>query len=491
MKVFAAGISTETNTFCPVPTGLRDFLVQRGTDALQGIVAHPSLDLSATWGKFASERGYAFTFGLMAWAQPSGITVRGAYEQLRDEMLSDLRAAMHVDVVLLMLHGAMVADGYEDCEEDMIRRVREIVGPTAAIGVELDLHCHLSRSMIDTADVVVTYKEYPHVDCDERAREVFDLAVATRLGTIRPQMALADCRMIGLYPTSRQPMRGFVDAMTEVERQRDKVLSVSFGHGFPFGDVPHMGSKMLVVTDDDVALAQAVADEFAARAYELRQHIGFGSVSLPLDAALSKALASEQRPVVVADQSDNPGAGAPADATFALRWLIEHRAEDVAIAIFYDPEVVRIAMRAGQGARLVMRLGGKMGPASGDPVDIEVIVLSMRDSYMHEFPQQSGPPIRYPSGDTVALRCGSIDLVVGSQRCQCFAPSIFTDFGIDLGRKQVIVVKSFQHFYGAFAPLAGEIIYMAARGAVSPDPTLIPYSRVDTSEMYPWAEGAR
>src|SRR5690606_33223657 len=105
--------------------------------------------------------------------------------------------------------------------------------------------------------------------------------------------------------------------------------------------------------------------------------------------------ASEKGPVVVADQSDNVGAGAPGDSTFTLRWLLDRLAQDVAMAIFYDPEVVKFAKKAGQGASLAVRLGGKIGPASGDPVDIEVTVLSILDSYMHEFPQQSGKPILF------------------------------------------------------------------------------------------------
>src|SRR6185503_12502572 len=117
-------------------------------------------------------------------------------------------------IVLLNLHGAMVAHGYDDCEEDIIRRVREIAGPQAVIGVELDLHCHLSESKIAAADIVVTYKEYPHVDINDRAREVFDLALAARSGGIRPAMALFDCQMVGMYPTTREPMRNLVDAMT-------------------------------------------------------------------------------------------------------------------------------------------------------------------------------------------------------------------------------------------------------------------------------------
>ncbi len=487
MKIFAAGIATETNTFCPVPTGREDFLVQRGKDVLEGRITQPSLDLSAIWGHQAKARGDEFLFSLMAWAQPGGITVRSAYESLRDEMLNDLRTAMPVDVVLLMLHGAMVAQRYDDCEEDMISRVRDIVGPTTVIGVELDLHCHLSPLMIAPADIVITYKEYPHIDMNDRARELFDLAVATKLGSIRPTMALFDCRMIGLYPTTSQPLRGFVDAMTEAERRKG-MLSISFGHGFQFADVQHVGAKMLVVTDDDQGLAERVAREFGLRVHALRGQIGFDSLALPMEEALSKALASKKTPVVVADQSDNAGGGAPGDATFALRWLLDHQAEDVAMAIFYDPEVVRIARKAGKGATLTVRLGGKMGSFSGAPVDMEVTILSMLDDYMHALPQRSGEPYLYPAGHVVALRCGSIDIVVGSERCQCFSPSIFSDLGIDPMLKRLLIPKSVQHFYEAFAPIAGEVIYMAAPGAVAPDPRRITYRRLDTSRLYPWAE---
>ena len=487
MKIFAAGIATETNTFSPIPTGLDDFLVQRGSDVLAGRIDYPNLDLTATWGQWCKARGDEFAFSLMAFAQPFGITVRSAYETLRDEILNDLRAAMPVDVVLLNLHGAMVAQGYDDCEEDLLCRVRDIVGPEGVIGAELDLHCHLSTSKIAAANLIITYKEYPHIDIHERARELFELAVQTKLGRIRPTMALFDCRMIGLYPTSREPLRGFVDAMMEAERHQG-VLSVSFGHGFQFADLPHVGAKMLVVTDNDQALAEQVAEALGRRVHELRRALGFDSLSLPMEEALSRAMASPKTQVVVADQSDNPGGGAPGDATFALRWLLDHKVTDAATAILYDPEVVKIARKAGKDARLKVRLGGKLGLSSGDPVDMEVTVLSVIENYKHAFPQHSGQPTLRRAGDVVALRCEGIDILVSSKRCQCFSPSIFSDFGIDPKRKRLLIPKSTQHFYGAFAPIAGEVIYMAGPGALAPDPKQIQYRRLDTQGMYPWVE---
>ncbi|HEV2271661.1 MAG TPA: M81 family metallopeptidase [Steroidobacteraceae bacterium] len=487
MKIFVAGIATETNTFSPIPVAFADFRIQRGKDAAAGRRPFPSLDLTEPWGRQARARGDEFVFSLMAYAEPGGLTLNAAYEALRDEILQDLQAAMPVDVVLLMLHGAMVAQEYEDCEEDLIRRTRSLVGPRAVIGVELDLHCHLRESKIAPADIVVTYKEYPHTDPLERAQELFDLALATRLGKIRPTMALFDCRMIGLYPTSREPMRAFVNALAAGER-RDGVLSLSLGHGFQFADVGHAGAKLLAVTDGDPQLARKVAREYGLEAYALRREIGCESFSLPLDEAISQALAVAIHPVVIADQSDNPGGGAPGDATYALRWLLDHQIEDVGMAFFYDPEVVRTARRAGKGARLSVRLGGKLGRSSGAPVDLEATVLGIFENYRQPFPQGMGATDWLEQGTIVALRSAGLDLIVTDERGQCLSPTVFSDFGIDPKAKRMLIVKSAQHFHAAFAPIAAEIIYMYGPGAVIPDPRHIAYRRLITHRLYPWTD---
>lgn len=489
MKIFAAGLATETNTFSPLPTGPEDFLITRQRDLQAGHTGQASFDQSETWRQQARERGDQFVFSLMAWSSPGGPTLRSTYESLRDEILDDLKAAMPIDVVLLDLHGAMVAQGYEDCEGDIIRRVRAIVGPNVVIGVELDLHCHLSEAKIAAADLVITYKEYPHTDTSDRGRELFDLAVATQLGKIRPRKALFDCRMIGLYPTSRQPLRGFVDAITEAEK-RPGVLSISFGHGFQFADLPHVGAQVLAITDNDAALASKLAREFGLRAYGLRRDIGFERLSLPVDQAIKKALQSSRTPVVIADQSDNTGGGAPGDCTFALRWLLEHGIENAALALIYDPEVVSIARKAGVGATLSLRLGGKLGPTSGQPVDCEATVLAVQERHIQDFPQgPEAPPVRMLSGDLVALRSAGLDIVVSNRRCQCFNPAVFSDLGIDFRARRLLIVKSSQHFHAAFAPIGGEIIYMSASGgAVPPDPRQVSYRKLNTARLYPWAD---
>jgi microcystin degradation protein MlrC len=378
----------------------------------------------------------------------------------------------------------MVADGYDDCETDIISRVRQIAGPDAKIGVELDLHCDLTQSMLDEADAIVLFKEYPHVDIGQRAMDLFDILTAAAESRVKPTMARFDCRMIGIYPTTAEPMRSFVDGMMALEG-KERVLSVSLAHCFPWGDVPTCGTQVLVVTDGDPAKAEKLAEDLGRQFFAKRHQLD--PKSLPLDEALDRALACERGPVVVADQSDNAGGGAPSDSTFALRAMLERGVDNAALAMMWDPIAVQLAIAAGEGAKLDLRLGGKMGPMSGDPLDLSVTVTGVVRDMVQKWPQQGGGSINIPCGDAVALHCRGIDIVVNSRRAQVVAPDVFTSFGIDPAQRQLLVVKSTQHFHGAFAPIASSIIYMAAPGAIVPLVKEIPYRRVDRNK-YPWVD---
>ena len=481
MKVFVGGIETETNTFSPMPTGMADFKVIRSLPE-EGDVGGLAVPVDVFRNR-ARERGWEFIFSLYATAEPAGITVRPVYESLRDEMLDGLKAALPVDIVLMPLHGAMVAEGYDDCETDMIRRVREIVGPDTKIGVELDLHCDVTEEMIELADAIVIFKEYPHIDIADRAEDLFDIIADAVEGKTSPTMALYDCRMIGMYLTPFEPMRSFVDEMMGLEGSNG-LLSLSLAHCFPWGDVPTCGVKMLAITDGDADMAQQIADEMGRKFFQMRHELEMPS--LPLDAALDKALSINEYPVVVADQSDNAGGGAPSDSTFVLKALLERGVENAGVAMIWDPVAVQVAMSAGEGATLDLRLGGKMGPMSGDPLDLKVTVRGIIEDLVQEWPQKEGV-LRVPCGAAVALHCKGIDIIVNTRRGQVFSPVVFSSFGIDPLKKRLLVVKSTQHFYAGFAPIASEIIYMAAPGAIAPLFREIPYQRVDRNK-YPWVD---
>jgi microcystin degradation protein MlrC len=484
MHIFSAGVRSETNTFSPLPTGIDDFQVIRASDWGHLESSDWVLGPANRWSHYCKQHQHQYSFGLMAIAEPAGPTVKHAYEALRDEILSDLENALPVDVVLLDLHGAMVADGYEDCEGDLTQRIRSLVGADVVIGMLLDPHCHVSATMMDYSDFLIAYKEYPHIDVMERSDELIELAVAARRREVRPTKALFDCRMMSMYPTNTQPMRGFVDDLHRLEAENG-ILTSSLVHGFPWGDTESTGTKMLVISDDNPQLAIDTAESLGMRLFDMRDKLRPNSLSL--EGALTKAAKSTQFPVVVADQSDNAGGGAPGDSTFALQWILENDVKDVALAMIYDPAVVSIAKAVGYGAEINVRLGGKLGPSSGDPIDIKVTVGKLLEAYQHEFPQGKNESTSVDIGDTVALHGQGVDILVCSARSQCFSPKIYTDFGIDPMSKKILLVKSTTHFAAAFEPIAAEIIYMAAPGAIVPAINEIPYSRMSL-DKYPWVE---
>lgn len=469
MRLFYGSLQTETNSFAPFPTGLASFSeggLFRGNGSVHGSPA--GLTARALRDRAEAE-GHDFHESLQAEAQPSGRVLRTVYEALRDELLADLAGSGPYHAVFLFLHGAMAAAGYDDCEGDIIARARAIVGPQVPIGVELDLHCHLTDAMIDNATAIAIIKEYPHIDYVDRAMELYDICLGTALGRVRPVSAMFDCRMIGFYPTTAEPMRGLVDSLAEVEA-RPGILSAAIAHGFPWADVADVGTRILVVADGDRALAEVTAREVGMRMYAMRDslRVRFPTMAEAVAAALDSAGLT-----VLGDTADNPGGGAPGDATYLLRYLIEQGVGDVAIGFFWDPVVVALCQEAGIGARFPIRLGGKSGPASGEPIDLIATVRGLASDHV-----QTGPSGgRRAMGDAVWLAIdGGIDIGVCARRIQTFAPDAFTGLGIDLAAKRIIAVKSSHHFHARFAPIADRVIHVATPGAMPMSFETMPYT---------------
>lgn len=479
MKVFAAAFGTETNTFSAWPTGRRDFEeagVSRGQARLD-----PDRMESMVLGRFedlARADGYAFSEGLLAFAHPSGPTLQSVYESYRDEILAMLTSEGPFDIVLLLLHGAMVSTECDDCEGDLIRRIRAVVGPQAAIGAELDPHCHLTPMMVENADALVLMKEYPHDDFIPAADALYDICARKARGEVKPASAVFDCRMVGFYPTTAEPMAGLLRQMCEAER-RPGVLSVSFAHGFPWGDTPETGSKVLVIADDDPALAKEVAQEIGLAIYDRRDALlpRYPDIETALDiAARCDGLC------VLADTADNPGGGAPSDNTSLLRAMLDRDLDNAAIGPIWDPIAAGVCAGAGVGARFALRLGGKSGPTSADPLDLLATVKAIAPNHAQTGLGGSSDPL----GLTVWVQVGrGVDVVISSIRTQGFHADLFTGLGIDLTGRRTVGVKSSHHFHTGFAPIADQIVSVATPGAIGMDFASLAYRRKRDGDFHP------
>lgn len=470
MKLVIACMATETNTYAPMPSGWQAWKAgqysRQATREPANLFSSPMHE----WRAMAEARGWEVIESLGAYAEPGGITPRIVYVSMRDEILADL-TTHQPDIFLISMHGAMVAEGYDDCEGDMMQRARAILGPERVIGLELDPHNHLTPAMLENANLIINYKEYPHTDAPERARELFALAVDTAIGKIRPVMRAYDCRMIVMVPTLLEPAKSFVQSMKDQEG-KDGVLSVSLTHSFPFGDVADMGMKTLAITDSDPDKAEAVAHAFGNRLWDLRHqlHRAFPSI----EDALNAVEAASSGPVVLADMADNAGAGAPSDSTFFLRAVLERGLTDIAMGMFWDPVLVHICSDAGVGARLRVRVGGKISRESGEPVDLDVTVRAIREG-MTQFLGNS----EWAIGTGVWLEANGVHLVINTIRTQCFDPSLFTDLGMDIKTMRALIVKSINHFYAGFTPVATQIIQVASPGATPMDMASLPLTKRD------------
>lgn len=476
MRIFTAALATETNTFSPICIDRRAF--EESLYAPPG--EHPETPTLCTapitvGRRVCREKGWTLIEGTAAWADPAGLINRQAYESLRDEILDQLTAALPVDAVVMGLHGAMVADGYLDPEGDLLARIRAIVGPDVLVCAELDPHSHLTQQRVAAADFFVVFKEFPHTDFVDRAEDLWAIAVDTLEGRVQPVMSVFDCRMIDVFPTSREPMRSFVDRLKAIEADDPDVLSLSVIHGFMAGDVPEMGTKTIAITNGKREKGEKLARTLGLELYAKRGTFLMPSIdeTQAVSQALDLVRSGVKGPVVIADMWDNPGGGTAGDATVILEELLARGVTNVALGLIWDPIAVQICFAAGEGAEIPLRFGAKSAPGTGHPVDglVQVVKLT-KDAEM-----RFGDSIA-PFGDAAHIRLSGIDIVLGSVRVQSYDPSLFTALGLDPLEKDILVIKSTNHFYAAFSKIASQILYCSAGTPYPNQPATNPYRRV-------------
>jgi microcystin degradation protein MlrC len=487
LKVFVGGLAHETNTFSPLPTSRRSFaegVFYRGGDetTLAKAITFPGYGDMLEVCALAGDQAVA---GLCAWAQPGGPLPHPEYERLRDELFEEIGRAGPLDFIILVLHGAMVSSECWDCEGDLLNRLRQRVGETP-VGVLLDLHCNLTDLMVQSGALLVACKEYPHTDYRDRARELRDvLADIVRKGRGMPRPVMQTVPMLALMGTTEDPMKEFVSQLKQFE-STPGLISISAMHGFAWSDTPHSRAALLAWYDTEMKAAEEIAHSTVTSLARSLYDIGTKTqgTRLSLDEALLRALSLASRargkPVVLADGSDNPGGGAASDSTFVLCELLRQGVSGVALGMIWDPQAAAIAADAGVGAKLALRVGGKVGPLSGEPVDLNVEVICVRS----DATQRGLSGGREALGLAVTLRTPDIDIVVNSIRQQVFSPDCFSEMGVDLSQKALVVVKSTQHFRMGFDPLASAVVYCDAPGSLHGDLGKLPFRHL-TRPIWP------
>ncbi|MBT6154203.1 MAG: M81 family metallopeptidase [Planctomycetaceae bacterium] len=489
MRIAIGGILHETSTCVSTQTTLNDFKYDRGILRGDDLIAR-FRGTNVCSGGFI-EGADKFDFELVpllrASAFPGGLIRRDDYEMLRGELIERLIAAEAaggpVDGVLLDLHGAMVVEGIDDGDGDVIAAVREVVGPDRPIVVTQDLHGNHTRRRVEVADVLIGFDTFPHVDMAERGVEAAEIIARTVRGEIRPVMAIHQLPMFWAtrcQVTAHPPMDEVIGRVHELER-RDGIISVTIATGFPWADVPEVGGSVIVVADGDEKLAQSTADEFGGWVWENRER--WYSAPVTVRDALADGEKTGRYPIILADHADNTGGGSPGDSTEVLRTFLEMGLEDALLLYLVDHDVATQAHAAGIGSRISVSLGGSSAPVQGPPVESEAEVVSLSDgAFAYDGPMFAG--LTGSMGTSAHLRIGGTSVVVVSAREQPFDMAFARSLGIDCAAMNYICVKSAAHFRAAFEPIAGSIHNIDAAGIHTHKFDELPY-RKRTRPVFP------
>ena len=481
IRIAVATFSHETCTFCPDPTGVKEWEYygppQRGADVLRN---------GSYIGGFVSaakEYDQVELVGILSPRDAKGGSsgswvTHDAFDKYSNGIAEDIRQTGPYDGVYLALHGAMAVTGIPKPEAELVRRVRAVVGPTVPIFVTLDLHANDDHELSDAASGVLIIKRYPHYDAALQGERALRLMLRTIKGTFKPTMAT---RKPGVLTPSVYQGTGTSPSMEIMERariweERTRDAYVSVAYGFAYADVPDIGATVMVMTNNDQKLADRIADDMSDFIWKRREE--FAGKTLPKTTeGVSQAIAAAKAgkvPVVVADHSDRTG-----NSTWILAELIKQNGRNFCITTLSDERALGALKTKKVGDKVTLDVGGWAEETSGKPVKIDGTLEWLG---------------KYQNMDPVAvIAFGDHNRVILTPVLdQVTDPGLFKPLGIDLAKLDIIVLKSRVHFWRGFVEdgLAKSVVVVDAPGLGPADVSTIPYKFAPRT-LYPIDRMAR
>jgi len=458
-RVLTARIMHETNTFSRVPTDMAAFRANgfflgneipgayRGTRSAMG----GSLEAGEKFG-------WTLIHPISASANPAGKVTRAAFDELCATLIGAAREQGPLDGALLHFHGAMVTEDYEDAEGEMLARLRQAIGGAPPVIVTLDLHANVTAAMAEHASALIAFRTYPHIDQYERAWQGAELLERAMAGKIKPQTVIAQRPTIFGLNHGRTQGGPMVEALARADKfeKSGEALVVSICAGFTRADIRDVGPSVTVTGEGDPKRLQAIAEELMDFAWETRDYDSTTMLSVAEAVALAKQGRQGDKPLVIADFTDNPGGGGYGDATALLKGLVEADVKSVAFHAICDPEAVRTALKNGLGKQ-VLTIGGKIDPSlGGGPLTLSGEITCLTNGQMIAWGPMGGG-VKRDYGPSAVFRVGGIDIVLITNNGQANDLAQFTSLGIDPARYQTVAVKSVHHFRAAFEPIARDV----------------------------------
>jgi microcystin degradation protein MlrC len=471
MAIGIVSLTHESNTFATTPTTIESF---RSDQLLMGEAIREAFESGhheiSGFLDGLKQAGVPATPIFQASTNPSGTITKATCEQLISLMFNALEAAGPQDGYLVAPHGANAGEGneYRDLDGYWLNRLRERVGPDVPIICVIDPHANLSAKMVNACNATIAYRSNPHLDQKVRGMEACDLLLRTLAGEIRPvQRATFPPFGINIerQKTTSPPCLPLYELANE-QLPRRGVLSNSIVLGFPYADVEEMGSSVVVVTDNDPALAQQLADELAN--YMIDHRHEFVGEYISVEEAVDQALAAKG-PICLLDMGDNVGGGSAADSTLIAHEL-HVRADSTAFICLYDAESQAHARDAGVGDRVTLSMGGKTDDRHGRPLTAEVTVKSLHEGKFEETEIRHGGGTRFDMGPTAVVTTDTgLTISLTTRRTVPVSLGIMTSVGLVPDDFQIIIAKGVHAPVAAFEPVCNRLIRVNTGGATAAD----------------------
>lgn len=431
-----AGLSCENSTFTPSRTRAAAFHPKRGQEITDYYsFLHPGTEL----GDKARWKG-----ALIGHALPGGMVERASFEELSAEIinrLSDICQSLEhaLDGLWFDIHGAMYVEGFEDVENELLRRIRAVIGLTTIVSASMDLHGNVSRGLAHQADLLTCYRTAPHVDVwetKERAcRNLLETIKVRDAGGPLPLKAWVPIPILlpGEQTSTRdEPARRIYAAVPEVEVQ-ENILDAAIWVGYAWADEPR-NCAAVVVTGWEESTVNKAAENLATVFWNARAEFKFVAPTGSFAQCLDSALASKARPYFISDSGDNPTAGGSGDVTWGLTQLLkrpefqEPTGPTVIYASVPGPQAVNVASKAGIGAVVTVTAGAEIDDIHAGPVTMTGRVHSIKHGDPHARVE-------------VVIQVGSVSVIITQLRKPYHKEHDFTDLDLKPRQADIVIVK--------------------------------------------------
>jgi microcystin degradation protein MlrC len=455
MRAAIVQLFHEANAFKPETVTLQDF---EHRHALCGEAVRERFAGTRNWIggvlQALDQAGIETEIGFCTAAHPGGAVDEESFRRISRKLVDsivEIQSHGTIDLVCMLLHGALVVNGTEDPESALVRAVRALVGNKCIVACALDFHANPGSGILDVSDIVIAGVNYPHDDTHTRGTDLVRLALTCRPENLhswhfRLPLSVSMPRQVTLDP----PFSSLVARCKQIAKELE-LDDVALLGGFPYAPNDRACTSVLITGRDQHHARQAFL-EVATAVWQHREELLAPIPSLRQIKSLRPYL-QENRTLVIADVGDNPGAGGMGDEASLLEMLLETEAP-FAAGILVAPSIVEQAWLAGVGKHIHVGFGTKY-PRTSDQHTWYANTMVMRCEplvYRNQGPMMAGEAL--DGGRSAVLRIGQGMLLVATGRIQAYDVQAFLSQNIDLSAQRFVAIKTSAHFRSSYMPYA-------------------------------------